>query len=68
MIWSNASIMDWMETKYNAVSVMDDFGFQTDYVVSNPYDMTEIFYVLGSARWGIPWYTAHAGLRKNTWR
>jgi len=54
MIWSNASIMDWMETKYNAVSVMDDFGFQTDYVISNPYDMDEIYYVLGQRSLGYP--------------
>lgn len=27
MLWSNAGILDWMEKKYNAVLVMDAFGY-----------------------------------------
>lgn len=30
MIWGNSRIMDWMENTYNAVAVMDAFGFQGD--------------------------------------
>lgn len=30
MIWGNSRIMDWMEQTYNAVAVMDAFGFQGD--------------------------------------
>lgn len=30
MIWGNAGIMDWMQKEYNAVAVMDAFGFQGD--------------------------------------
>jgi len=44
MMWSSVSIMDWMEREYNAVSVMDSFGFTGGQrIIDDPYNDKEIF-------------------------
>lgn len=43
MLWSSVSIMDWLEREYNAVSVMDSFGFTGTCIIDDPYDYEEIF-------------------------
>lgn len=47
MIWSNAGIMDWMEREYNAVAVMDAFGFQGDLVYEDLDNRRECFKTMG---------------------
>lgn len=43
MVWSSVSIMDWMEKKYNAVSVMDSFGFTGPGVIEDVEDYDKAF-------------------------
>lgn len=47
MIWGAASIMDWMEKEYNAVAVMDAFGFQGDIMYEHMDDRRDCFKVMG---------------------
>jgi hypothetical protein len=47
-LWSNVGIMDWMEQKYNAVMVMDAFGFIYDDLIEDPYDEDQFY--LGVAK------------------
>lgn len=43
MVWSSVSVMDWMEREYNAVAVMDSFGFGGKCLIDDPYDYEQIF-------------------------
>ena len=47
MIWGNSKIMDWMEREYNAVAVMDAFGFQGDIMYENLDDRHDCYKVMG---------------------
>ena len=47
MVWSNQGIMDWMEKTYNAVAVMDAFGFQGDIMYEHMDDRRDCLYVMG---------------------
>lgn len=46
MIWGAASIMDWMEKEYNAVAVMDAFGFQGSLMYENMDDRHDCLFVM----------------------
>lgn len=46
MIWGHASIMDWMEKEYNAVAVMDAFGFQGDVMYEHLDDRRDCLRVM----------------------
>ncbi|MEG1404527.1 MAG: 2-hydroxyacyl-CoA dehydratase family protein [Oscillospiraceae bacterium] len=46
MIWGNSKIMDWMEQTYNAVAVMDAFGFQGDLLYEHPDDRHDCYKVM----------------------
>jgi len=54
MMWSSVSIMDWMEREYNAVSVMDSFGFTGQCIIDDPYDYDIIFRGLAERCLGYP--------------
>lgn len=43
MMWSSVNVMDWMEKEYDAVSVMDSFGFTGSFIIDDPYDYDKIF-------------------------
>lgn len=43
MIWSCASVMDWMEKEFNAVSVIDAFGHTGWEPLDDPYDYDKLF-------------------------
>lgn len=47
MMWSNAGIMDWMEKEFNAVVIMDGFGYEGYQVISDPTDPDCVFLGLG---------------------
>ncbi len=47
MIWGNAGIMDWMQKEYNAVAVMDAFGFQGDIMYEHMDDRRDCLKVMG---------------------
>ncbi len=47
MIWGHAKIMDWMEREYNAVAVMDAFGFQGDIYYEHLDDRRDCLKVMG---------------------
>ncbi|MGI5985906.1 MAG: 2-hydroxyacyl-CoA dehydratase [Clostridiales bacterium] len=47
MIWGNAGIMDWMQKEYNAVAVMDAFGFQGDIIYEHMDDRRDCLKVMG---------------------
>lgn len=47
MIWGNAGIMDWMQKEYNAVAVMDAFGFQGDIYYEHLDDRRDCLKVAG---------------------
>ena len=47
MIWGAASIMDWMQMEYNAVAVMDAFGFQGDIMYEHMDDRRDCLKVMG---------------------
>jgi len=47
MIWGAASIMDWMQVEYNAVAVMDAFGFQGDILYEHMDDRRDCLKVMG---------------------
>ena len=47
MIWGAAGIMDWMQTEYNAVAVMDAFGFQGDIMYEHMDDRHDCLLVMG---------------------
>lgn len=47
MIWGAASIMDWMQTEYNAVAIMDAFGFQGDIMYEHMDDRRDCLKVMG---------------------
>jgi len=47
MIWGAASIMDWMQKEYNAVAVMDAFGFQGDIMYEHMDDRRDCLKVMG---------------------
>ena len=53
MMWSNAGILDWMEKKYNAVVVMDAFGYQGYYIIDLKNEET-VFNGLARRVLGIP--------------
>jgi hypothetical protein len=46
MIWGHARIMDWMEREYNAVAVMDAFGFQGDVMYEHLDDRKDCLRVM----------------------
>ncbi len=46
MIWGNAKIMDWMEKTYNAVAVMDAFGFQGDVLYEHMDDREDCYKIM----------------------
>lgn len=46
MIWGNSRIMDWMEREYNAVAVMDAFGFQGDVMYEHPDDRFDCYKIM----------------------
>lgn len=46
MIWGNSKIMDWMERTYNAVAVMDAFGFQGDVMYENMDERFDCYRVM----------------------
>lgn len=46
MIWGNAKIMDWMEKTYNAVAVMDAFGFQGDVLYEHMDDRADCYKIM----------------------
>lgn len=43
LMWNGVNIMDWMEKKYNAVSVMNSFGFQGREQIEDPYDDDQVW-------------------------
>lgn len=47
MIWGAAGIMDWMQMEYNAVAVMDAFGFQGDIMYEHMDDRRDCLKVMG---------------------
>lgn len=47
MIWGNSKIMDWMEKTYNAVAVMDAFGFQGDLLYEHMNDRFDCYKIMG---------------------
>ncbi len=47
MIWGHAKIMDWMEKTYNAVAVMDAFGFQGDIYYEHLDDRRDCLKTMG---------------------
>ncbi len=47
MIWGNAGIMDWMQQEYNAVAVMDAFGFQGDIMYEHMDDRRDCLKTMG---------------------
>ncbi|NLV86846.1 MAG: 2-hydroxyacyl-CoA dehydratase [Clostridiales bacterium] len=47
MIWGHAKIMDWMEKAYNAVAVMDAFGFQGDIYYEHLDDRRDCLKTMG---------------------
>jgi hypothetical protein len=47
MIWGNAGIMDWMQQEYNAVAVMDAFGFQGDITYDHMDDRRDCLKIMG---------------------
>ena len=46
MIWGNSKIMDWMERTYNAVAVMDAFGFQGDVLYQDLNDRHHCYKIM----------------------
>lgn len=54
MMWSSVSVMDWMEREFNAVSVMDSFGFTGQCIIDDPYDYDKIFRGLAERCLGYP--------------
>lgn len=61
MIWSSVSIMDWMEREFNAVSVMDSFGFTGTCNIEDPYDYEQIFQGLAKRMMAYPMIHGAAG-------
>lgn len=47
MIWGAASVMDWMQMEYNAIAVMDAFGFQGDIMYEHLDDRRDCLKTMG---------------------
>jgi len=65
MIWGAASIMDWMQMEYNAVAVMDAFGFQGDIMYEHMDDRRDCFKVMGKKMQNNPMIHGASGPSEN---
>jgi benzoyl-CoA reductase/2-hydroxyglutaryl-CoA dehydratase subunit BcrC/BadD/HgdB len=61
MIWSSVSVMDWMENEFDAVSVMDSFGFTGSCIIDDPYNYDQVFRGLIERCLGYPMVHGAAG-------
>ncbi len=54
MLWSNTSIMDWMEKTYGAITVMDGFGYQDGLFFDKPDDWGAVKLVIAQKLLTVP--------------
>ena len=65
MIWGHAKIMDWMEKTYNAVAVMDAFGFQGDIYYEHLDDRRDCLKTMGKRMQNNPMIHGASGPSEN---